>query len=141
MKLIRLNLGSGIISIPNFINIDEVDGWKFEDGLPFIKDGWVEAITISHALTYVDEKEYPAIFSEFNRVLRIGGVVRITDNTPENPFPGILTILSTEKLSKYLEEAGFQVKVCNKRHTHFKHPNIIQAHHGEGVFFIEGIKL
>ena len=96
----RLNLGSGDILLPGFINMDitltgygpnatdkkvpentEIRGdWEAREGLPEFKDGSVEAITISHMLYAIEEKYYPFFFGELYRVLEKGGIVRITED-------------------------------------------------------------
>ena len=81
----RLNLGCGEEHlISGFENLDARNGWRFEDGLPY-PDGSVEAITISHALYLVPLADWPAAFAEFARVLKPGGVIRITEDDATNP--------------------------------------------------------
>lgn len=81
-----LHLGCGRDIREGCINKDPIlDGWKFEDGLPEFADGSVDAITISHALQNVAPRDLKAVIWEFARVLRVGGVLRITDDETEDP--------------------------------------------------------
>ena len=81
----RLNLGSGVYIIEGFDNLDKIEGWLFEEGLPEYADGSVEAITVSTALIYVGVEHWTFIFSEFARVLEPGGVVRVMEADTSHP--------------------------------------------------------
>ena len=142
----KLNLGCGDKKLDGFKNLDKP--WTFEKGLPY-KSGRIEAITISHALMYVREDDYPEVFAEFHRVLRPGGIVRITEDCTDDPkserfggYPGATTLTTLEKMKKYLLGAGFSVRRVSKDTTFFKDQSLLQKIHGDEprVFFIEGIK-
>lgn len=144
--MVLLNLGCGKHKLDGFINLDKDMGWAFESGLDF-KDGSVDGITISHALMYVHDNDWMRVFHEFYRVLRDGGVLRITeDNTadPESERYGghfdAVSMTYPEKIADYLVSAGF--KVYAGRGTMFMDNRLMQSFHGmpPKVFHIEGIK-
>jgi len=147
----RLNLGSGIYVIEGFHNRDpDLDGWRFEHGLPEYEDGSVEAITVSHALMYVALADWPAVFQEFARVLEPGGVVRITEDATDDRaserfggWPGYVTLTSSDLVADHIERAGLRAYVCSERETMFADRTLIQRLHGPApkVFHVEGVKL
>jgi ubiquinone/menaquinone biosynthesis C-methylase UbiE len=145
----KLNLGCGINKKDGFINLDRTDGWWFEDGLNYA-DGSCKAITISHALMYVEEKNYNMVFREFFRVLEEGGVIRITEDDTENkdserfmkPYEGAKSSTGPLMMRKYLEEAGFYVYDTTADRSAFVDNSLLQSLHGipPKVFYIEGVK-
>lgn len=155
----RLNLGCGDPTnaswhpMPGFVNLDKSLGWSFEDGLGEFIDGTVDGITVSHSLMYVLPEDWPEVMREFARVLRPGGVVRITEDDTEHPgsrtygkgWQGsqpakILT--GPAMVRRYLEGAGFTVHDVDERTTHYTDGSLMQAQHGPrpDVFFIEGVR-
>lgn len=155
---IRLNLGCGTPGalswhpVPGFVNLDRSMGWCFEDGLPQYRDGEVEAITISHALMYVDERDWPRVFAEFARVLKPCGVIRITEddalNRKSSRYGGwrgsepAVTLTSAGVVRSYLQKAGLVVDEMTEDASHHVDGSLRQAQHGAppDVFFIEGVK-
>lgn len=154
----RLNLGCGTPTtrswhpIDGMINLDKSLGWRFEDGLGDFIDGSVAGITISHALMYVDEQDWPAVFAEFARVLQPGGVVRITEDDAVNPVsiryggwkgsePAV-TLTSAALVRRHLERAGLVAHDVDQSSTRYADGSLLQAQHGEAphVFFIEGVR-
>lgn len=156
---LRLNLGCGTPTtrswhpITGMVNLDKSIGWRFEDGLGDFIDQSVSGITISHALMYLDESEWPSFFAECARVLEEDGVLRITEDDAVNPtskrFGGwkgsdaAITLTSPAKLREYLERAGFVAVEVDRDKTHYRDGSLCQAQHGPepDVFFIEGLKV
>ena len=156
---IVLNLGCGTPGaaswhpIEGALNWDRSMGWCFEDGLPQFEDGSVAGITVSHALMYCDVVDWPGIFSEFARVLKPGGVVRITEDDTAHPqsrtFPHgwkgsepVVTLTSPGMVRSFLAAAGLEVFDVGPDETRFATPILVQAQHGAppDVFFVEGVK-
>lgn len=75
MKEIKLNLGSGDIKFPGFINIDG----KFGNDITKLDydDNSVDLIYASHVLEYFDQVEVVDVLSEWYRVLKKGGIIRL----------------------------------------------------------------
>jgi glycosyltransferase involved in cell wall biosynthesis len=156
---LRLNLGCGTQStrswnpIPGLVNLDKSLGWRFEDGLGDFIDRSVAGITVSHALMYVAEADWPAVCREFARVLVDGGVVRITEDSTADPRSRRLggwqgsepavTLTSPAFVRAQLERTGLAVTDVTRETTQFADRSLCQAQHGEApdVFFIEGVKM
>lgn len=155
---LRLNLGCGTQGtrswhpIDGMVNLDKSLGWTFEGGLGEFIDRSVAAITVSHSLMYVAEKDWPSVFSEFARVLDDSGVIRITEDSAvdrassrvggwKGSQPAV-TLTSPELVCRYLERAGFVPYVVTKNETRFRDDSLKQAQHGDtpDVFFVEGVK-
>jgi hypothetical protein len=103
----RLNLGCGLDILPRWFNMDsmqlkepfydwaidadqELAGnrnlirWQFQaDALGAFESRSVAAITIAHALRYLEIGTIRSLASEFSRVLQVGGVVRIMEQEAE----------------------------------------------------------
>lgn len=146
---IRLNLAGGINPIDGYVNLDKTTGWNFEDGLDCYPAGSVEAITISHALMYVDLEDWPAVFAELSRVLAPGGVVRITEDAigaPGSNRPTIrpnAKVATTEDLvAAHLNAAGLAPFDVEPAETTFVDSTLIQRNYGEppDVFHLEARK-
>ena len=153
---LRLNLGCGTPNtrschpIDGMVNLDKSIGWRFEDGLGDFLDGSVAGITVSHSLMYVPEADWPAAFAEFARVLRPGGVIRITEDSACNPISGrfggwkgsqpAVTFTSPELVVAHLQRAGLAASVVGPAETSFHDSSLCQAQHGAppDVFFVEG---
>lgn len=84
MRELKLNLAAGAHPLDGFDNLDQEDGWRFQDGLPY-PDGSVTAITESHGLMYLPCEKWQAVFDECARVLAPGGVLRIVEDWTDNP--------------------------------------------------------
>lgn len=149
---IKLNLGSKHRKLEGFDNLDKIFGWLFQNGLPQYQDGSVDGITISHALMFLTPAELTKFMKEMWRVLKIDGVVRITEDDTENPLsdfyqtgniksnPSCLT--GPNMMRGVLEETGFKVYDVDRTTTHFSDNSLMQAYRGgaPNVFFIEGVK-
>lgn len=80
---IKLHLGCGEKNIPGFIHVDvanfsHIDYMCEFKTLPFLSDGSVDLIYICHALTYYDRFEILDIFKEWLRILKPGGIARVS---------------------------------------------------------------
>lgn len=154
-----LNLGCGTPDalswhpMPGAVNLDKSLGWRFEDGLPDFADGSVDGITVSHALMYVDLPHWPRVMRELARVLKPGGVVRITEDNTEDArsrtyltgwrgSESAVTMTGPKMARKFLEGAGFTVRAVNATATFHPTRALLQSQHGEppDVFYIEGIR-
>lgn len=150
--MVKLNLGSKHRKLEGFENLDKLFGWHFQDGLPQYADGSVEAITISHALMFLTDSELETFLKEAWRVLKVGGVIRITEDDTENPKsswyktgnieskPHCLTGPAMMRI--FLEKTGFSVYDATQTSTRFSDNSLMQAYRGgpPNVFFIEGVK-
>jgi LmbE family N-acetylglucosaminyl deacetylase len=145
----RLNLGGGINPIRGFENLDKSSDWYFEDGLVSYRDDSVEAITISHALMYVDSSVWPMVFSEIARVLEPGGILRVTEDAIGAPGssrpvlrPGASVPTSLELVREAMIGAGLDPQVVSPNVSLFYDTSLIQQNYGQppDVFHIEGIK-
>lgn len=146
--MLKLNLGAGDRPLDGFTNLDLAGGWRFQDGLGY-EDGTVDAITVSHALMYVPLEEWADVFSEFQRALAPGGVIRISEDDTANPLSDRFgghhdaTALTSPAIVRYhLELAGFAVNEMAEDATCFDDGSLLQAWHGPPpkVFFVEGVK-
>lgn len=145
----KLNLGCGKEPIDGFVNLDKLTGWRWENGLPY-PDGSVDAITVSHSLMYVENSFFLFIFLEMFRVLKTGGVLRITEDATDHPdgarFGGHPETISFPRENTYkflMKHVGFQsVYSCAADETHYVDGSLLQNLHGgrPKVFFIEGFK-
>jgi ubiquinone/menaquinone biosynthesis C-methylase UbiE len=148
---VKLNLGAGAHPLDGFENLDPTyDGWTFTDGLPFAPDATVEAITVSHALMMVPLPDWPDVFEEFARVLKPGGVIRITEDATDDRrssryggFHDAVTLTSRSLVRVHLEMVDLTVEDVAPGFSHFRDDSLIQQWHGAPpkVFAIEGLKL
>jgi hypothetical protein len=150
--VVKLNLGSKDRKLAGFDNLDKIFGWLFQDGLPQYGDSTVDGITISHALTFLTLPELEKFSKEMWRVLKDGGIVRITEDDTENPLsdtfqtgnvgtkPSCLT--GPKMMRAVLESAGFKVYDVDLNTTHFVDKTLMQAYRGGAPnrYFIEGVK-
>ena len=79
----KLHLGCGDRHIAGFFHIDlepheHVDHVGPVDNLDFIPDGSVDLIYASHVLEHFGRWEYMDVLREWHRVLRAGGVLRLS---------------------------------------------------------------
>ncbi len=96
-NLINLNIGSGGINLPNFINLDYSSDWYkdsqtdhnfieyniIKDNLPFESKS-VSNIYISHVIEHLEDSHVKNLFEECFRVLKSNGTMRIA--TPDAKF-------------------------------------------------------
>lgn len=154
-----LNLGCGnpdALSwhpMPGCVNLDKSLGWRFEDGLGEFADATVDGITISHALMYVDAAQWPMVMHECARVLKPGGVLRITEDNTEHPDSrtyGVgwrgsdpaVTMTGPAMARQRMESAGFTVHDVTSETSYYPDGSLRQTQHGDAphCFWIEGIR-
>jgi predicted SAM-dependent methyltransferase len=84
MKPLKLNVGSGEANLAGWVNIDIEPGADLvadpRRGLPFL-DNSADFVYCEHVIEHFTQKEGQAALAEFQRCLRIGGVLRIA--TPD----------------------------------------------------------
>lgn len=155
---LRLNLGCGTPGtrswhpMAGMVNLDKSLGWTFEEGLGEFVAGSVAAISISHSLMYVPLERWPYVFGEFARVLRPGGVIRITEDDTTHPESSRLggwkgsqpavTLTDAAMVRAHLERAGLVAFDVTAATTHYGDGSLQQAQHGDAphCFWIEGIR-
>lgn len=146
---VKLNLACGYNPLDGFVNLDRRLGWRFEDGLGDYHDGTVDAITISHALMYVPIEEWPAVFAEFARVLKPGGVLRVTEDAigapgSERPTirPGAEVATNRELVVDHIVRTGLVARPVTPNSSGFRDGSLIQTNYGDPptVFHVEGLK-
>ena len=75
----NLNLGSGVVKIPNYLGVDLCQGCDYQydilTPLPF-NDGTIDNILLSHVLEHFSKKDGLRILKECFRVLSEQGVIR-----------------------------------------------------------------
>lgn len=147
---VRLNLASGPNPLEGFTNLDKQDGWLFEDGLHQYTDGSVEAITISHALMYVELDQWPAVFSELARVLKPRGVLRITEDSTgdlASSRQGLrhrASVATTPELVlEHMAAVGLGADITGPHTSMFHDLSLVQQNYGDppDVFHVEGLKM
>ena len=79
----KLHLGCGERFIEGYKHIDiierdHIDHVAYVDHLPFIEDNCVEVIYACHLLEHFKRKDFMRVLAEWYRVLRPGGVLRIS---------------------------------------------------------------
>lgn len=79
----KLHLGCGKRHIPGFIHIDAIDYPHIDhvatiDNLSFIADGTVDLIYNCHVLEHFKRREVAKVLTEWKRVLKPGGTLRIS---------------------------------------------------------------
>ena len=80
---VRLHIGCGKRNIPGFINVDllefpHIDHVTAADDLGFADDDSVDLIYACHILEHFGRKEYENVLREWRRVLKVGGVLRLS---------------------------------------------------------------
>jgi Methyltransferase domain len=161
-RVVLLNLGCGAPDrpsrhpLPGFVNLDRhTTGWTWESGLTDLAAASVEAITVSHSLYVVTEEYWPATFSEMYRVLKPGGVLRVTEDDAVNaagprrrggwkgsePFA---PVTSAAHMLGHMRRAGFEAthEVGPSSSLYTGPLSLCQRWHGDppDVFFVEGVK-
>lgn len=145
----KLNLGCGPHHLAGFDNLDANTGWRFEDGLRDYPDASVEAISISHSTMYLPLEVWPKVFADFARVLKPGGIVRITEDSTDDPtsarfggFHDAVTLTTPALVRKHLRGAGLTAKKHTATSTGYVDDSLCQDWHGgePKTFFLEGRK-
>ena len=82
MKSVKLHLGCGKRYLKGFIHIDAADFPHIDHRhdirtLPMFKDRSVDLIYSSHAIEYFDREEIKSVLTEWKRVLKPGGTLRL----------------------------------------------------------------
>lgn len=122
--------------------------WRMQDGLDY-QDGSVDAITISHMFLYVPAEQWPAAFAELYRVLKPGGIVRITEDNTEDPeseryggWHDAKALTGPKVVRAALKEVGFVARKVVADQSLYRDLSLCQAWHGgePKVFFMEGAK-
>jgi len=145
-RLLKLNLGCADKRLPGFENLDAP--WRMEHGLDY-EDGTIDAITVSHMFLYIPAAAWPAAFAELYRVLKPGGIVRITEDNTEDPaseryggWHDAVTLTGPKAVRAALREAGFVARRMSAEQSLYRDLSLLQQWHGEEpkVMFMEGAK-
>jgi predicted SAM-dependent methyltransferase len=80
---INIHLGCGNISSPEFINVDSrvfphVHHVHNVENLPMFRDGFADLIYASHVLEHISMLKLEAVLSEWKRVLKPNGILRLS---------------------------------------------------------------
>jgi len=80
---VMLHLGAGMVSIPNFTNIDTrelpgIDIVASADRLDMFGDNSVDLIYASHCLEHFPRRDTQRVLQEWRRVLKSGGTLRLS---------------------------------------------------------------
>jgi len=163
---ILLNIGAGKDLISDWINLDrhyfrvhdqESVLWDFSRGLRMFERDSVDAITVSHALMYIPLSSHSDFFNECFRVLKRGGVLRISEDDAKvrraNDCHYYVGPTSPIMIRQALSCSGFEVFDHYPSTTKSRYASIMRVNHMEywdhvkfqknfqtGVYFIEGVK-
>lgn len=165
--MLILNLGCGHpgedMPDSNFVNLDQNlkygdrTGWTVDAGLRRWCDGAVDAVTISHLLMYVPLNTWHLLFDEISRVLKPGGIVRVTEDVIDDPasrhwgghdplhasWKGrVVTVMSPRLVIDMLHLSDITAARVDATESHFTGADIRQDRHGgpPHVFYVEGMK-
>lgn len=165
--MIRLNLGCGNYPKRGWINCDKLGGYQRWEETPLASqimvldlraypypfpDCSVELITLSHCLNQIEIHHIGPIIGELYRILKPGGIARITDDDVESPASPIFKQAHVHALwhtgpkiiCDLMERAGFRRHVVTKDTSFSEDSSIMSSNHPElpdnGVFFVEGVK-
>ncbi len=145
----KLNLGAWPQELNGFDNLSPEGGWLASQGLLLYADGSVEGVTISHMLLYVPLSGWPALFAECARVLRTGGILRVTEDNTEDPeserhggWHDAITLTGPTVVREHMKQAGLKPRKQSAHTSGFSDKSLCQHFHGDEpkVFFIEGRK-
>jgi SAM-dependent methyltransferase len=143
---VKLNLGCGDHQLAGFANLDKP--WHIQDGLDY-ETGSVDAITVSHMFLYVPLPDWPVALAECFRVLKPGGVLRVTEDNTEDPdseryggWHDAITLTGPKMIRAALKEAGFIPRKMHEGQSLYRDLSLCQAWHGDEpkVCFFEGAK-
>jgi len=108
----RLHLGAGKIFIPGFVHVDLADfphiAFKEDiSDLSMFDDNEIDYIYCCHALQYFDREEAKIALREWYRVLKKGGILRVT-------VPNFETIIRVYQKYKDIEHRGILGPIYGK---------------------------
>ncbi len=164
----KLHLGCGKIVLPGWTNVDTIPStqkWERNPKLankihnvnlilrwPWVSES-VRLITVSHLLYCFDDNQRGNLIEESYRVLKPGGILRVTDDDNDHPsskYHERKHHNAKERLSKVLMiaimvQAGFEVLEMSHGLTQADDPLIMQDLHKHApeypaCFFIEAMK-
>jgi predicted SAM-dependent methyltransferase len=111
----RLHIGSGPVRLPGWLNTDLISGDIYLDltrRLP-LPDRSIAYVFGEHVIEHISEEDAERLLSEFYRVLRPGGVVRLT--TPD--LRKIIALYEDRNLViRFADYARFMDAETGKRH-------------------------
>lgn len=159
-KPIKLNIGCDMLLLDGWVNTDigarRINARNILEGvkkssvylhdvrykMPF-DEHKVSAITISHVLNIaLYEEEYLPFLQECHRVLEPGGVLRVTQDNPDEYFFPSLSYVNAQTMRDYLKKTGFMAKETDSQSTVYDDRSICINTHGDApkCYFCEGIK-
>ncbi len=126
----KLHLGCGKRHIPGFIHIDAIDYPHVDhvatiDNLSFLGDDTVDLIYNCHVLEHFKRREVAKVLSEWKRVLKPGGILRIS-------VPDFSSLCEVYKRNGKLEEVvgalfGRQDYLYNIHYNVFDYASLSKA--------------
>jgi SAM-dependent methyltransferase len=160
---LKLNLGSGSSVLPGWTNLDprrvhpSIVRWSFDELIPF-GDNKADVVFTSHVFNYVDESRYVECLLDIWRVLRPGGVLRLSEDRTDNGYiwrrpgrkhaTGVLRSLPTrEKIERALRAVGFTIFEVSDETTVSPHTDVLLGNSRERryrlghKFYLEAVKL
>ena len=167
--MLKLNLGCGKFPLEGFLNMDYrrdlsrifkernpgefviVDNWTWQEGFAF-EDNLIDAVTESHSLMFLKAEEYISAFLEVSRILKPGGVFRITEDNCEHseekleelglPWGNPASTTGPKMMMDKLTRVFVEVKLVSPEETAFYDNSLIQQFHGTPprVFHMEAMK-
>ncbi len=146
--VLLLNLASGPHPLDGFANLDLPD-WRFEDGLGDYEDETVDGVSESHGLMFLPLRDWPPLFAEIARVLKPGGVARVTEDSTQDfrsPRCGgclcAVTLTYPLIVIDHMEQAGLHAGQVRENETFYRDDSLRQSWHGASpkCFWVEGVK-
>jgi predicted SAM-dependent methyltransferase len=137
---VKLHLGCGKRFIPGFVHIDAVEYPHIDhistiDSLSFIPNDSIDLIYCCHVLEHFKRNDVGRVLTEWNRVLRPGGILRIS--VPD--FAQLVRIYEkTKDLALVMGPLfGRQDYLYNIHYNVFDHATLTEALHKAGFASVE----
>lgn len=143
--LVKANLGCGPHVWDGWYNLDpraEIDSriirWSFDEMIP-IPANQADIVFTSHVFNYVADEKYEEALVDIWRVLRPGGVLRMSEDATDSGYvwrrPGqgsrgtgeIQSLPTRERLVEALRRVGFQVFDATPESTRSPHKDVLKG--------------
>ena len=159
---VGVQLTSGLTPLKGWLNLDQGPSymygeqnvlWMYTFGLRTFDDNSIDTLVVIHSLVYLNRGEYEGLFADAFRVLKPGGVFRISEDTPiaHCPCPRLMSHSSLADTKQTLEDAGFAVLESTPSTTASRDSSVLKVGHfseatwtdsraSRRIFILEGIK-